>query len=248
MSTLLKKCWLLALAVAMACGGSSSPPTAPAPSLTNITVSGNDLLLIGQSETFSALGNAGAPVTTAWWGTDAPTVVTVEGYTGRVTAVGTGTATIFAELGGIRGTKTVRTLPDFTGYWSGWYEQTGCEASGDWAVLRVCPDSEYDFTMSQMKMRLTQDRDTVSGTFTLGGRFGLEAAIVSGRASADGTLTFTGTVPGLDLNVELRNVRFEVPQKGEMTGTFEQLYSSSASTRSGTWRVFAKLRSMQGPQ
>ena len=248
MSTLLKKYWLFGLAVAVACGG-SSPPIAPAPSLTNITVNGNDLLLIGQSETFTALGNTGAPVTTAWWGTDAPTVVTVEGYTGRITAVGTGTATIFADLGGIRGTKTIRTLPDFTGSWSGWYEQTGCEATGDWAVLRACPDSEYDFHISQMEMTLTQDRDTVSGTFRLGGRLGPEAAIVSGRASPDGTLTFTGTFTGTArdsvVNVELQNVRFELPLKGEMmTGTFE-LLSRSTSSRSGTLRVFAKLRSMQ---
>jgi hypothetical protein len=150
MSTLLQRCWPLGLAVAVACGG-SSPPIAPAPSLTNITVNGSDLLLIGQSETFTALGNTGAPVSTASWGTDAPTVVTVEGYTGRITAVGTGTATIFADLGGIRGTKTIRTVPDFTGYWSGLYEETGCEATGDWAVLRVCPGSEYDFVISQMK-------------------------------------------------------------------------------------------------
>ena len=247
MSTLLKKCWLLGLAVAMACGGSSSPPIAPAPSLTNITVSGDDLLLIGQSETFSALGNAGAPVTTAWWGTDAPTVVTVEGYTGRVTAVGTGTATIFADLGGIRGTKTIRTVPDFTGYWSGLYEQTGCEATGDRAGLRYCSDSEYDFYVSQMNMRLTQDRDTVSGTFSLGGGRP-ETPLVSGRASPDGTLTFTGTAGDSVVNVELQNMRFELPRNGMMTGTFELLYSSSTSSRSGTVRVFAKLRSMQGPQ
>ena len=96
------------------CGGGGvrwqSPPTAPAPSLANITVNGSDLLLIGQSETFTAVGNTGLPVGTASWGADAPTVVTVEGYTGRVTAVGTGTATIFADLGGIRGTKTIRTV------------------------------------------------------------------------------------------------------------------------------------------
>jgi hypothetical protein len=247
MTTLLKNCSLLGLAVAVACGG-SSPPIAPAPSLTNITVNGSDLLLIGQSETFTALGNTGAPVTTAWWGTDAPTVVTVEGYTGRITAVGTGTATIFADLGGIRGTKTIRTVPDFTGYWSGLYEQTGCEATGDRAGLRGCPDSEYDFYISEMKMRLTQDRDTVSGTFSLGGGRP-ETPLVSGRASPDGTLTFTGTAGDSVVNVELQNVRFEVPRKGEMmTGTFELLYSSSTSIRSGTLRVFAKLRTMQGPQ
>lgn len=248
MPTLLQRCWPLGIAMAVACGG-SSPPIAPTPSLTNITVNGSDLLLIGQSETFTALDNTGAPVSTASWGTDAPTVVSVEANTGRITAVGTGTATVFADFGGIRGTKTIRTVPDFTGYWSGWSEQTGCEATGDWAALRVCPESEYDFTLSPMTMRLTQDRDTVSGTFRLGGRYAPEAAIVSGRVSPDGTLTFTGTARDSVLNVEFQNVRFELPHKGEMmTGTFEQLYSSTTSSRSGTFRVFARLRTMQGPQ
>ncbi len=238
--SLLKRFGLVGLAVVAACGDGA--PTKPAaPSVTNITVTGSDLLVLGQSETFTAVGNTGAPVSTASWGTDAPTVVTVEGYTGRITAVGTGTATIFADVGGLRGTKTIRTMPDFTGYWSGLSEEIGCEATGDWAALRVCPDSEYDRAITQIKMRLAQTRDTVSGTFSLGGGRP-ETAIVSGRASPDGTLTFTGTAPGSVVNVELRNVRFELPQKGEMTGTFEQLYSSS--TRSGTWRVFAKLRTM----
>jgi len=247
MSTLLKTCWPLVLVVTVACGGSSSP-TAPAPTLTKMTVAGSDLLLIGQSETFTAQGNTGALVTTASWGTDAPTVVTVEASSGRVTAVGAGTATIVADLGGIRGTKTIRTVPDFTGYWSGLYEQTGCEVTGDSPVLRGCPDSEYDFYVSEMKMRLTQDRDTVSGTFSLGGGRP-ETALASGRASSDGTLTFTGTAGDSVVNAELQNVRFEAPRKGEMmTGTFELLYSSSTSSRSGTLRVFAKLRTMQGPQ
>ena len=245
MSTLLKTCWLLGLVVSVACGD-SSPATVTAPSVTTITVAGSELLLADQSEVFTAIANSGAPVTTGWWGTDAPTVVAVEAYTGRVTAVGTGTATIFVDLSGVRGTKTIRTLPNFTGYWSGLYEETGCEATGDWAALRVCPDSEYDFWVSQMKMRLTQDRDTVSGTFALGG--GTEAAIVSGRVLPDGTLTFTGTVQGSDVNVGLQNVHLAIPHRGALTGAFEQIYSSSTGARSGTWRVFARLRTMQGPQ
>ena len=246
--SLLKRYGLLGVGLAVACGG-TSPPIAPAPSASSITVNGNDLLLVGQSEIFTAISDTGTPVTTAWWATDAPSVVTVEGYTGRVTATATGTATVFADVAGIHGTKTIHTLPNFSGYWSGWYEEIGCEATGDWAVLRVCPDSEYDFAISRMTMRLTQDRDTVSVGFQLGGRDGPEATGVSGHVALDGTLTFTATVRASDLTIELRNVRFEVPQKGEMmSGTFEQLYSSNTRSRSGTWRVFARLRNMEGPQ
>jgi Bacterial Ig-like domain (group 2) len=118
MSTLLKRLWVLGLALAAACGdGGPSKPTTP--SLTSITVSGSDLLLIGQSEAFMAVDNTGSAVTTPWWVTDAPSIVTVDGPTGRVTAVGVGTATVVATSSGVRGTKTVRTLPNFTGTWSG---------------------------------------------------------------------------------------------------------------------------------
>src|SRR6478735_3670016 len=126
MSTLLKRLWVLGLALAAACGD-GGPSKAIAPSLTSITVSGSDLLLIGQSEAFTAVDNTGSAVTTASWGTDAPSVVTVDGLTGRVTAVGVGTATVFAARSGVRGTKTVRALQNFTGKWSGQYEDTGCE-------------------------------------------------------------------------------------------------------------------------
>ena len=131
MSTLLKRLWMLGLALAVACGD-GGPAKATAPSLTSITVSGSDLLLIGQSEAFMAVDNTGAAVTTPWWVTDAPSIVTVDGPTGRVTAVGIGTATVVATSSGVRGTKTVRILPNFTGTWSGQYEDTRCEATGGW--------------------------------------------------------------------------------------------------------------------
>ena len=59
MSTLLKRLWVLGLALAAACGD-GGPSKATAPSLTSITVSGSDLLLIGQSEAFMPDGRFGA--------------------------------------------------------------------------------------------------------------------------------------------------------------------------------------------
>ena len=64
--------------------------------------------------------------------------------------------------------------------------------------------------------------------------------------STDGTLTFTAAARNQSqLNLELQNVRFELPEKGQMTGSFEQVYSSRTTSQSGTWRVFARLSSMQ---
>jgi Bacterial Ig-like domain (group 2) len=238
MSTLLKRLWVLGLALAAACGD-GGPSKATAPSLTSITVSGSDLLLIGQSEAFMAVDNTGSAVTTPWWVTDAPSIVTVDGPTGRVTAVGVGTATVVATSSGVRGTKTVRTLPNFTGTWSGQYEDTRCEATGGWADARVCLNDPWgDLGTGLIRITLTQDRDTVSGRVSL---LSPETEI-SGGVSTEGTLTFTGTARNQVVNVEFANVRFELSQTGEMTGTFEQVYTRPDFN--GTYRVYDKLRTM----
>jgi len=238
---ILKRLWLVALAMVAACGD-SSPAKVTAPSVTNITVSGIDLLLVGQTETFTAAGNDGATITTARWGTDAPDVVSVESYTGRITAVGTGTAAVFADLNGVRGTKSVRTLPNFNGSWSGTYYETDCEATGDWAKLRVCPGSPFDLASGPIEFELTQDRDAVSGRFNL--LNDPQAANISGTISSGGTLTFTGAKSGPVVNVEYANVRFELTKSGKLTGTFEEVYTDPKASRNGTWRVFARLGDM----
>lgn len=240
MSTLLKRLWVVGLVMVPACGN-GGPATITAPTLTkiaDITVIGSDLLFIGQSETFTAVGSGGTAVTTARWGTDAPAVVSVEGYTGRITAVGTGTATVFADLDGVRGTKLVRTLPNFAGSWSGHYE--GCE-EGDCVP--------YDLVIGSVSMTLTQDRDKVSGRASV---FESPEADVSGSVSPEGTLTFKGTLtlPGTQVtqvvNVEFANVRFELAQNGDMTGTFEMVFTRP--DYNGTNRIYARLRDMHRSQ
>lgn len=238
MPALLKTLGVLGLIAVAACGD-GGPPTPTAPSLTNITVSGSDLLLIGQSEAFTAIGSTGAALTTARWGTDAPPIVTVEVFSGRVTAVGVGTATVFADVDGIRGTKTVRTLPNFAGSWSGHYRETGCEATGDWADAHACVNEPYELAVGSMRMTLTQNRDAVSGRVRLAGS---PDADVSGIVSPEGTLTLTGTLREQVVDVEFANVRFELPQNGEMTGTFEQVYARGDFK--GTYRVYAALSDM----
>jgi hypothetical protein len=237
----MKGWWLVCLVLAAGCGsgaGVGSPTPIPS-SLTSITVTGTDLLLVGASEMFTAAGNTGA-LTRPLWGSDAPTVATVDAGTGQVTAVGTGTATIFVDANGIRGTKLIRTLPNFGGSWHGWYEETDCQASGDYALLGLCSD----LSIGEMRMTLTQNRDSISGVFALldDGK----ASDVSGSVSPEGTLTFTGTQEQFNFNLQLQNVRFELPRKGQMTGTFEQVYSSRTTSLSGTWRVFSRLRDMYG--
>ena len=241
MFTFQKRCWLLLLPLIASCNG-GSPPSAPTrPSPASITITGTDLILVGSSEMFTALSETGAALG-GMWGTDASTVATVEAYSGRVTAVGTGTATIFVDAAGIRATKSIRTLPNFSGTWAGMYEETACEASGDFVVLRVCPISEYDFAIGQMRMTLTQTRDSVSGEVKLRGG---TVSDVSGNISPQGTLTFTGAARDQSkFDIELQNVRFELPQREEMTGTFEEVYLSRIATPSGGWRMVSRIRKM----
>ena len=236
-----KRCWVIVLPLIASCTGGSpaSPPTRPTPA--SISISGTDLILVGSSATFTAVSQTGAALA-GMWGTDAPTVASVEAYTGRVTAVGTGTATIFMDANGVRGSTSIRTLSNFSGVWGGMYEETACEANGDFVVLRICPDSEYDFAVGEMRMTLTQTRDSVSGEIRLRGG---TVAGVSGTISREGTLTFTGAAWDESMfHIELQNVRFDVSEGDQMTGTFEEVYSSRTAARSGGWRMVSRLRGM----
>jgi hypothetical protein len=87
-------------------------------------------------------------------------------------------------------------------------------------------------------MTLTQDRDTVSGRMSLSS----PETGISGGVSMEGTLTFTGTARNQVVNVEFANVRFELSQNGEMTGTFEQVYTRPDFT--GTYRLYDTLRTL----
>ena len=53
--------------------------------------------------------------------------------------------------------------------------------------------------------------------------------------SPEGALSFTGTVRDR-FALQLQNVRFESTQNGRMTGTFEVIWSSGATSASGTAR------------
>jgi hypothetical protein len=229
--------WLVCLALATGCGGgASSIPTAPAvPRVTGIAVSGSELLLVGNSETFTATAESGS-LTVPRWDSDAPSVATVESLTGRVTAVGTGSATISVEAYGVRGTKLIRTLPNFAGSWKGRYQEVGCEADGEFVHVRGC-DSYWDLGSGATKMTLTQDGATVSGSFALG------PYTVSGSVSADGILTLTGIASGT-FTRRLENVRFESPRNGEMSGSFEELWSSGTTSAAGSLRLRAELQGM----
>ena len=68
---------------------------------------------------------------------------------------------------------------------------------------------------------------------------------VPGNISPEGTFTFTGAARDESkFDIELQNVRFELPQRDEMTGTFEEVYLSRIATPSGGWRMVSRIRKM----
>ena len=219
----------------------STPPGSPqmhgpAGQPTSITVSGGDLLFIGASEVFTATADTDAPFAPRW-GSDAPSIATVDA-TGRVTAVNTGTATIFAEARGIRGTKSIRTLPNFDGKWFGYSAVTRCEASGDFLRDNYCNFAPP----SHMELTLIQDRENISGNLSLSDYYPYEDfpnQPLGGSVDATGVLSFTADARDGRTLLQTQNVRFELQPKG-LAGSFEQVWTE-VNGRSGSVRYFCEL-------
>jgi hypothetical protein len=206
-----KGCGLAALALVVGCSGSPAAPSGP--KVTSITVTGADLLLIGKSETFTVTTDVPVAVR---WGSDAPGVAVVDPTSGRVSAVGTGTATIYADANGVRGTKLIRTLPDFEGGGSIYYRLAKCEAGGS----RSC------FPTAEMYLKLVQNRDSISGSFSMTDWYSYDFRNddVTGSVSSDGWLSFTASATsGESLRIE--NVRVEMRPDRRLAGTFEHVHS-----------------------
>jgi hypothetical protein len=229
---------ILALAALafVSCGGSSTPT---APSITNITVNASsDILLMGKSETFTAVASSGA-LSNPRWGSDNTAVATVDAATGLVAIVGLGAATIYVDSSGARGTKLIRTLPDFGGDWKGTYVLTGCQASGDFILGEFCSLFSPGSVLP-MQLHLTQTRDAVTGTFSFGA---LPGNVTAGTA-AGSTLSLTGLSTDPSIPVQLQNGRFDSTSSGAISGSFEQAWSFGITGLTGAARTTAEIQTM----
>ena len=105
----------MALAVVAGCGGSDST-TPPAQVVSRVTVTGTTTTLtVGQTTTvtaaaFSAAGSQVAVGSAPSWSTSAAAVAAVD-QAGKVTAVSAGSATITADVAGVKGTLIFTVTP-----------------------------------------------------------------------------------------------------------------------------------------
>jgi hypothetical protein len=182
----------LCAAAAAGCSKSGNPAT-PTVTPTAIALSASsDLMLVGATQTFTASVSFSDGTTRAGsvtWSTDNTAIARVSA-SGVVEGIGPGIATIAAESQGVRGTKTVRVVPVFSGGWAGRWQHVSCvdvmlPPGFSRCASYIMGDS------SALALTLAQDRDAVQGTLNLSGVL----MIVSGTIAVDGTLSMSGERP-----------------------------------------------------
>jgi len=174
---------------------------------------------VGSTQQFTATGTLSDSTTqdltaAVVWNSSPTSVATIDA-TGKVTTVGTGTATITATLGGISGSTTLTVTPvSVTGTWTGTYT----------VYDSVDPTQIGTYTF---KFVLTQSGTSVTGTATL-----------RDAASQAVSNTFSGTVTGQqmkivftyyspqNLNYLLTDIGTATIAGGTMTGSVIENYNS----------------------
>jgi hypothetical protein len=223
----------LVLAAACSGGGGGGGVTGPGSTAPTISTA-NTVIFIGQSVTFAATGGG-----TIRWGGDNPSVASVEATTGRVTGVGNGRVTIWAENDGGRTTRLLRGLPSYAGAWQGTYDVVQCVETGDFSGSGFCPA----FTPGQgllLQLSLAQTDAQVTGSFVFG--TAVPGTWNATTVAEDGSLPATGLYVSGDVTVRIENSRLESPSAGTVTGTFDQVWTVGGVTGSGLLR--SELRTM----
>jgi hypothetical protein len=182
------------------------------------------MIYIGQTVQFTASG-----VGTIRWGSDNPAVATVDPTTGRVTGVGNGRVTIWAENEGGRTIRALRGLPSYAGSWSGSYALTGCQSTGHFAESLFC-QGFFQGQVLNVTFKLSQTEDRVTGTFALGGNIG---TLDGSTVAESGQLPITGTFTSTDTTIHLQNARLQSATAGTVTGGFDQVWSVPGSSGFG---------------
>ena len=156
------------------------------------------MLKTNQTETFtaSAMMSSGPSQTVQpAWTSDNTTVLSID-VTGLARGLTNGAATITATHGGVSETRRMRVVTDYQGSWTGDYVVRRCDHTGDFRSGEFC-DREEGFWAGDrlpIALTLTQERDAVTGPFTLGGIAGTLAGTVDGSGQLTATAGLTLTV------------------------------------------------------
>lgn len=174
------------------CGkdGKTGNPGGPTRTFTVTVEAHEGVLFLGETYTFAmnARGSDGSTVTSGGtWGSDAPSVATVEATSGRVQIVGIGEATIFVDYQGSRGTKRISSTVNYGGRLDGRFRVTGCSQSGVFATANLCGEAATG-TVFRFDGTFTQNQLTVVAEMDLGD---LPADPVTAAIDAHGVLRFT---------------------------------------------------------
>ena len=222
---------VLVFAVGACGGGSGNAPAAPGapsaiPSGLSLTPT-TDLLKVGATERFSAQvrmsDGSTRPAVSPVWGSDAPAVASIDAG-GTVGGAGAGRASVYADAEGFRGIQILRVVPDYQGSWAGLYRVVQCTDTGEFNNARVCADIFKDAEVGSIVLRLTQNRDTVSGTIGLGELLG----DATGTIQPAGELQLSGSVSfeeeGVKGSVRLSDWNSSM-QGAEISGSFKQVWT-----------------------
>jgi hypothetical protein len=146
---------------------------------------------------------------------------------GLITGVAVGDVTISLDYSGAHASKTVHVLPAYDGIWAGTYVIDSCTQTEGFETANFCGpftaglSATIAFSSTQVA-----DLTTITGQFALGSALG----VGNGTVSPTGTLTYNGAITGTTTRMELRNFTAMSPSVGRMTGSFEQVWTDSATS------------------
>jgi Big-like domain-containing protein len=238
----------VAAAIAAACSSDTAdPPTTPSPGTSRLAIAPQpDFLTVGTSLTLEARlteGTSPPRVVAAEWSSSDGRVVAVE-RTGRVTAAGSGSATLRAVFGNDSTTLAIRVAPDFAGTWTGARRVTACiHPRPD-----VCAAAYPPNRIAQTTLVLTQARDRVTGTLTFSPPLASPSSAVTGTIDSTGRLALDGAIistPATGATTTLGALadwRTEIePSTGILRGSFVESRTDADGT---TWRVSWELQGL----
>lgn len=255
---------MLIAAYSAACSGGGQdtvapPPTPPAPTVAQVVVTPSSAtLMVGAAVTLTGqpVASSGAPLpATVTWSSSAPAVATVDA-TGRVTAVGSGSATITASAGAGSGTAIITVLAPVASLTIS--PDSLLLVAGDAAPLTATLRDATGATLSGRAIQWTTDAPTVTSVSATGVVTGIgngrALIIATSEARADTApvhvimpnlrLVFDRapghTRPGFGLGLIVRATRTGSDTLKTFTGTVTIQDSSGGNTIFGTASTTAR--------